>query len=194
VASLAGSAAKVGSLTLLSRVLGFVRDMIIARVFGADAATDAFFVAFKIPNLMRRLFAEGAFSAALVPVLNDYRQQREFGELKRFVDDVAGTLGLVLLLITVLGVLAAPLLVLLFAPGFATDAPQHLLATDMLRLVLPYLLFIGLTAFAGAILNTYEGFGVPAFTPVLLNLVLIGCALWLAPRMQQPIMALAWGC
>ena len=102
-------------------------------------------------------------------------------------------LGVVLLLITLLGVVGAPLLVLLFAPGFATDAEQHLLTTDMLRLVLPYLLFIGLTAFAGAILNTYERLGVPAFTPVLLNLVLIGCALWLAPRMQQPIMALAWG-
>ena len=193
MASLSASLAKVGSNTLLSRVLGFIRDMIVAHVFGANAATDAFFVAFKIPNLMRRLFAEGAFSAALVPVLHDYRRNRGFGALKRFVDDVAGTLGLVLLLITVLGVLTAPLLVLAFAPGFAGDSEQHLLASDMLRLVMPYLLFIGLTAFAGGILNTYERFGVPAFTPVLLNLTLIGCALWLAPRLEQPIMALAWG-
>ncbi|MGB5736492.1 MAG: murein biosynthesis integral membrane protein MurJ [Thiohalocapsa sp.] len=193
MASLAASLTKVGGSTLLSRVLGFVRDMIVAHVFGANAATDAFFVAFKIPNLMRRLFAEGAFSAAFVPVLHDYRRNRGFGALKRFVDDVAGTLGLVLLLITLLGVLAAPLLVLVFAPGFADDAGQRLLTSDMLRLVMPYLLFIGLTAFAGGILNTYERFGVPALTPVLLNLVLIGCALWLAPHMQQPIMALAWG-
>jgi putative peptidoglycan lipid II flippase len=193
VASLAASLAKVGSNTLLSRVLGFIRDMIVAHVFGANAATDAFFVAFKVPNLMRRLFAEGAFSAALVPVLHDYRRNRGFDALRRFVDDVAGTLGLVLLLITVLGMLTAPLLVLAFAPGFAGDTEQHLLASDMLRLVMPYLLFIGLTAFAGGILNTYERFGVPAFTPVLLNLTLIGCALWLAPRLEQPIMALAWG-
>jgi putative peptidoglycan lipid II flippase len=176
VASLAASLAKVGSNTLLSRVLGFIRDMIVAHVFGANAATDAFFVAFKVPNLMRRLFAEGAFSAALVPVLHDYRRNRGFDALRRFVDDVAGTLGLVLLLITVLGMLTAPLLVLAFAPGFAGDTEQHLLASDMLRLVMPYLLFIGLTAFAGGILNTYERFGVPAFTPVLLNLTLIGCA------------------
>ena len=193
MASLSASLAKVGGNTLLSRVLGFVRDMIVAHVFGANAATDAFFVAFKIPNLMRRLFAEGAFSAALVPVLHDYRRNRSLEALKRFVDDVAGTLGLVLLLITVLGVLAAPVLVLVFAPGFAGDTARHPLAADMLRLVMPYLLFIGLTAFAGGILNTYERFGVPAFTPVLLNLTLIGCALWLAPHLERPILALAWG-
>ena len=193
MASLTASLAKVGSNTLLSRVLGFIRDMIVAHVFGANAATDAFFVAFKIPNLMRRLFAEGAFSAALVPVLHDYRRNRGFDALRRFVDGVAGTLGLVLLLITVLGVLTAPLLVLAFAPGFTGDTEKHLLASDMLRLVMPYLLFIGLTAFAGGILNTYERFGVPAFTPVLLNLTLIGCALWLAPHLDRPILALAWG-
>ena len=191
--SLAASLAKVGSNTLLSRVLGFARDLIVARVFGADAGTDAFFVAFKIPNLMRRLFAEGAFSAAFVPVLNEYKEQQGFPALRRFVDDVAGTLGAVLLVITVLGVLGAPLVVLVFAPGFAADTEQHALAADLLRLVFPYLLFIGLTAFAGGILNTYERFGVPAFTPVLLNLALIACALWLAPHMQRPIMALAWG-
>jgi putative peptidoglycan lipid II flippase len=193
VASLGASAVKVGGTTLLSRVLGFVRDLIIARLFGADAGTDAFFVAFKIPNLMRRLFAEGAFSAALVPVLSRYRAHDRQGELKRFIDDVAGTLGVVLLGLTLLGVVAAPLLVLLFAPGFAADPDTHRLATDMLRLIMPYLLFIGLTALAGGILNTYERFGVPAFTPVLLNLALIGCALWLAPLMERPIMALAWG-
>jgi putative peptidoglycan lipid II flippase len=193
VASLGASAAKVGGVTLLSRVLGFVRDLMVARLFGADAGTDAFFVAFKIPNLMRRLFAEGAFSAALVPVLSRYRHRNRPAELKRLVDDMAGTLGVMLLGLTVLGVLTAPLLVLLFAPGFAADAETHRLAAEMLRLLMPYLLFIGLTALAGGILNTYERFGVPAFTPVLLNLVLIGCALWLAPLMERPIMALAWG-
>ncbi|MBK1707352.1 murein biosynthesis integral membrane protein MurJ [Halochromatium glycolicum] len=193
MASLAASIAKVGSNTLLSRILGFVRDLLVARLFGADAGTDAFFVAFKIPNFMRRLFAEGAFSMAFVPVLNEYKEQRGFGALKTFIDDVAGTLGAVLLVITAVGVLGAPVLVLIFSPGFAADPAKQLLTADMLRLTFPYLLFISLTAFAGGILNTYERFGVPAFTPVLLNLSLIGCALWLAPQMETPIVALAWG-
>ncbi|MCF7985412.1 MAG: murein biosynthesis integral membrane protein MurJ [Thiohalocapsa sp.] len=193
MATLAASIATVGGTTLLSRILGFARDLIVARLFGADAGTDAFFVAFKAPNFMRRLFAEGAFSMAFVPVLNDYRERSDPGALKRFVDDTAGTLGLLLLAITVLGVLAAPVLVLIFAPGFAADPEQLLLATDMLRLTFPYLFFIGLAAFAGSVLNVHRRFGVPAFTPVLLNLVIIGCAVWLAPRMAEPIVALAWG-
>ncbi|WP_295452081.1 murein biosynthesis integral membrane protein MurJ [uncultured Thiodictyon sp.] len=193
MSSLAASTAKVGSYTLLSRLLGFVRDLVIARVFGADAGTDAFFVAFKIPNLMRRLFAEGAFSMAFVPLLNEYTERRNGRELKDFIDATAGTLGAVLLVVTLLGILAAPLLVLVFAPGFADAPDQRDLTVAMLRLTFPYVLFISLTAFAGGILNTYERFGVPAFTPVLLNLTLIGCALWLAPRMTAPITALAWG-
>lgn len=191
--SLAKSIAKVGSNTFLSRILGFVRDLVVARVFGADAGTDAFFVAFKIPNFMRRLFAEGAFAMAFVPVLNEYKAKRGFPELKRFVDDVAGALGAALLGVTILGVLGAPLVILAFAPGFADDVGKQALAIEMLRLTFPYLLFISLTAFAGGILNTYERFGVPAFTPVLLNLSLIACALWLAPRMERPIVSLAWG-
>ncbi|MBK1631899.1 murein biosynthesis integral membrane protein MurJ [Thiohalocapsa halophila] len=190
---LTAAIAKVGSTTLLSRVLGFVRDLLIARLFGADAATDAFFVAFKVPNLLRRLFAEGAFAAALVPVLQRYREARSAADLKDFVDRAAGSLALLLFVVTALGVLAAPLLVLAFAPGFAAEPETHVLSAAMLRLTLPYLFFIGLTAFAGGVLNTHERFGVPAFTPVLLNLVLIACALWLAPRLDQPVMALAWG-
>lgn len=193
MASLAASLAKVGGNTLLSRILGFVRDLVVARAFGADAGTDAFFVAFKIPNFMRRLFAEGAFSMAFVPVFSAYRETHGFPALKHFVDDIAGTFGVALLLITALGVLGAPALILLFAPGFAHDASQWELATAMLRLTFPYVLFISLTALAGGILNTYERFGIPAFTPVLLNLSLIGCTIGLAPRMEQPIMALAWG-
>ncbi|HSQ06165.1 MAG TPA: murein biosynthesis integral membrane protein MurJ [Chromatiaceae bacterium] len=193
MAPIAASLAKVGGNTLISRILGFVRDLVVARIFGADAATDAFFVAFRIPNLMRRLFAEGAFSLAFVPVLSEYRAKRAPAELRRFLDDTAGTLGLALLLITVLGILGAPLLVLAFAPGFADDPGQRVLAADMLRLTFPYVLFISLTALAGGILNTFGRFGVPAFTPVLLNLVLIACALWLAPHMERPIVALAWG-
>jgi putative peptidoglycan lipid II flippase len=178
----------------LSRILGFLRDLVIARMFGADAATDAFFVAFKIPNFLRRLFAEGAFSVAFVPVLSEYRSRRPRVELKEFIDRMAGTFGLVLLLTTLAGVLAAPLLIVLFAPGFVTeDDDKYQLAVEMLYLTFPYIFFISLTAFAGSILNAHNRFGIPAFTPVLLNLSLIGCALWLSPQMDQPITALAWG-
>lgn len=184
--------AKFGSNTLLSRILGFVRDLVFAHVFGAGSATDAFFVAFKIPNFLRRLFAEGAFAAAFVPVLAEYRQ-RSYEELKHFVDRVAGTLGSVLLLVTVVGVAGAPGVVMVFAPGFVDDRGLLALATEMLRLTFPYLLFISLTAFAGGILNSYNRFGVPAFTPVILNLCLIAAALWLSPLLEEPIVALAWG-
>ena len=189
----ARSIAKVAGSTLVSRVLGFVRDLVVARVFGADAGTDAFFVAFRIPNLMRRLFAEGAFALAFVPVLSEYKSRRSHTELKQFVDDTAGTLAAALAAVTALGVLAAPLLVLVFAPGFSDLPGQRVLATDMLRLTFPYLLFIALTALAGGVLNTFGRFGVPALTPALLNLSLIASALWLAPRMDEPIVALAWG-
>jgi putative peptidoglycan lipid II flippase len=178
---------------LLSRILGFVRDLVLARTFGADAGTDAFFVAFKIPNFLRRLFAEGAFSMAFVPVLSEYRARGDAAALKRFVDDVAGTLGTVLLTVTLVGVAGAPLLILVFAPGFLGEGEKYRLAVEMLRLTFPYLFFISLTAFAGGILNAHDRFGVPAFTPVLLNLSLIGCALWLAPLLDRPVTALAWG-
>ncbi|MFY9974287.1 MAG: murein biosynthesis integral membrane protein MurJ [Chromatiaceae bacterium] len=193
MASLGSSIAKVGGNTLLSRILGFLRDLVVARTFGADAATDAFFVAFRIPNVLRRLFAEGAFSMALVPVLHDYKEREGRPGLKTFVDDAAGTLGAGLLLISTLGILLAPLLVLLFAPGFVRDTDQWGLSVDLVRLTFPYVLFISLTALAGGVLNTHERFGVPAFTPVLLNLSLIACALYLAPLLERPILALAWG-
>ncbi len=180
-------------MTLLSRLLGFVRDVVIARIFGAGPLTDAFFVAFKIPNFLRRLFAEGAFSQAFVPVLSEYRTRRDHAEVRGLVEAVSGTLGLILLIVTAIGVISAPLLVMLFAPGFVGDAERQELTTAMLRLTFPYLLFISLTALAGGILNSYGRFAVPAFTPVLLNLSLIGAALWLAPRMAEPITALAWG-
>ncbi len=183
--------------TLLSRILGFVRDLVLARIFGADAATDAFFVAFKIPNFLRRLFAEGAFATAFVPVLTEYKSQRAFTDLKAFVDHVAGTLALVLLGVSLVGVVAAPVVVSLFAFGWVMDGDQGqlALASEMLRLTFPYLFFISLTAFAGGILNAHGRFAVPAFTPVLLNVALIGAALWLAPLMGEGrgVVALAWG-
>ncbi len=189
----------VSSMTLLSRVLGLVRDVVLARLLGASAGTDAFFVAFRIPNFLRRLFAEGAFNQAFVPVLSEYRtKQRDEGSIaatKALIDRVAGTLGGTLALITLIGVLAAPLMIWLFAPGFGDDPQKRALAVEMLRLTFPYLFFISLTAFAGAILNTWNRFAVPAFTPVLLNLSLIGSALYLAPQFAEGRMAvaLAWG-
>lgn len=190
---LAKSTAVVGGNTLISRVLGFVRDMVIARYFGASVGTDAFFVAFKIPNFLRRLFAEGAFSQAFVPVLSEYKTQRDHEAVRTLVGSVSGSLGAVLFVVTVIGVVAAPILILIFAPGFSPEGPRHELAIDMLRLTFPYLFFISLTALAGGVLNTFGRFGVPAFTPVFLNLSLIGTAIWLAPLMEQPVTALAWG-
>lgn len=180
-------------MTLISRILGFVRDVVIARLFGAGVGADAFFVAFKIPNFLRRLFAEGAFSQAFVPVLSEYRTTRSRAEVQDLVDRVAGTLAAILFLVTLLGVLAAPVLVLVFAPGFLAVEDKFDLTVGMLRLTFPYLLFISLTAFAGGILNSYGRFAVPALTPVLLNLSLLAAALWLASRLEQPVNALAWG-
>ncbi|MEW6353579.1 MAG: murein biosynthesis integral membrane protein MurJ [Pseudomonadota bacterium] len=180
-------------MTLISRILGFVRDMVIARLFGAASGADAFFVAFRIPNFLRRLFAEGAFSQAFVPVLAEYKTQRSHDEVRLLTDHVTGALGAALFGVTLVGVIAAPLLVMLFAPGFLDEPERYGLTVDMLRITFPYLLFISLSALGGAILNSYGRFGVPAFTPVFLNLAMIGAALWLAPHMQHPITALAWG-
>lgn len=187
------SSGLVGVMTLLSRVLGLVRDMVIARYFGAGAGADAFFVAFKIPNFLRRLFAEGAFSQAFVPVLSSYREKQPLSEVQRLVNAVAGSLGLVLLGVTLVAILGAPVLTAVFAPGFLGDDAKFALTSDMLRITFPYLLLISLTAFAGGILNSYDRFAVPAFTPVLLNLSMIAAAVWLTPLMTEPVMALAWG-
>ena len=189
------SSAVVSLMTMISRVFGLARDMVIAYFFGAAAGADAFFLAFRIPNFFRRLFAEGAFSQAFVPVLTEYKTNRTHAEVKDLVSRTAGTLGLVLLGITILGVMGAELVISLFAPGFIyqDEAAKFALAVDMLRLTFPYLLLISLTALSGAILNTYGRFAVPAFTPVLLNLSLISCAVGLYSRLDEPVMALAWG-
>ncbi len=188
------SSALVGLMTMFSRVLGLIRDVVVANYFGAGSSADAFFVAFKIPNFLRRLFAEGAFSQAFVPVLSEYRSLRDLAAVKQLVDRVAGSLGLVLIVVTLLGVLGAPVLAAIFAPGFYLHDPlRYGLAVEMLRYTFPYLLLISLTALAGSILNSYERFAVPAFTPVLLNLSLIGAAIWMQPLFDQPVMALALG-
>lgn len=184
--------ATVSSMTLLSRVLGFVRDAVIARVFGAGLVTDAFFVAFKIPNLLRRLFAEGAFSQAFVPILAEYKNRRGAADARLLVDHVAAVLTVALILVTAVGVVAAPWIVAVSAPGFTATPEKFALTVDLLRIVFPYILFIALTACAGGILNTWSRFAVPAFTPVLLNLSFIVFALFAAPWFNPPVMALAW--
>ena len=191
--SLLKSTGVVGASTLASRAAGFVRDVVIAQGFGASAGADAFFVAFRLPNFLRRLFAEGAFAQAFVPVLSEYQAQREIGEVRDLVSHVAGALIGVLAVVTVAGVVAAPVLVAVFAPGFLSDPAKYALAVEMVRITFPYVFFISLVAFAGGILNTYGRFAVPAVTPVLLNLCLIGAALWFAPVLDVPVVALAWG-
>ena len=183
----------VSLMTLISRIFGLIRDVVIAHFFGANAATDAFFVAFKIPNYMRRLFAEGGFSQAFVPVLSEYKSQKSHAEIHKLVNHVSGTLGLVLFGITLIGVVAAPVLITAFAPGFLDNGGRYDLAVQMLRITFPYILFISLTALAGGILNTWGKFAVPAFTPVLLNISLILTAIYLSPKLDEPITALAWG-
>jgi putative peptidoglycan lipid II flippase len=184
--------AEVSSMTLISRILGFIRDVVIARLFGAGLATDAFFVAFRIPNLLRRLFAEGAFSQAFVPILAEYKNRRGDADTHLLVDHIAAALGLALFAVTLIGVLVAPLIIYVSAPGFAATPEKFELTVNLLRITFPYILFISLVAFAGGILNTYGRFSVPAFTPVLLNLSFIGFALWAAPHFDPPVTALAW--
>jgi putative peptidoglycan lipid II flippase len=184
--------AAVSSLTLVSRILAFVRDVLIARIFGAGAATDAFFVAFKLPNLLRRLFAEGAFSQAFVPIFGEYKSRRGHDETKLLVDHVTTMLALILFVVTIIGIVAAPILVYISAPGFVKDAEKFDLTVRLLQITSPYIFFISLVAVAAGILNTYNKFWVPAFAPVLLNLCFIGGALWLAPYFEPPILVLAW--
>ena len=194
IKSILKSTIVVSLMTSISRILGLVRDVVFASHFGAGGVMDAFVVAFKIPNFLRRLFAEGAFAQAFVPVLSEKRANGEQHEVRQLTDAVAGTLGSVLLLITILGVVGAPVLIMVFAPGFSTGVDGRAeLATEMLRITFPYLLLISLTAFAGGILNTYGKCAIPAFTPVFLNISLIAAAIWISPLMDVPITALAWG-
>jgi len=187
------STAIVSVNTLLSRISGLVRDVAVASLFGATGATDAFYVAFKIPNFLRRLFAEGAFAQAFVPVLTEYKTKRSHEEVRRLAQEVSGTLAAVLFLVTVVGIAVSPVLVIVVAPGYIDNRPQLDLTSLMLQITFPYLMFISLTALAGGILNSYGKFAVPAFTPVLLNVCMVGSAVWLAPHMEQPIVGLAWG-
>ena len=188
------SSGVVSFFTMLSRVMGLARDIVFARVIGADAFADVFFVAFKIPNFFRRLFAEGAFAQAFVPILGEYREKGSQAAVKELVNRVTGTLGITLLGLTLIIVVASPVMAAIFAPKWFFDEPDKFAATaDMLRITFPYLLFISMTGLAGGILNSYDRFAVPAFTPLLLNVTLITAALVAAPLFDQPAFALAWG-
>jgi putative peptidoglycan lipid II flippase len=192
------STAVVSSMTMLSRVLGLVRDVVFARFFGAGLVMDAFFIAFKIPNIFRRFFAEGAFSQSFVPVFAEYDEKRSREEVQELVDRVSGTLGLVLFVFTAIGVIAAPILISFAGMGWllnpsADSSAKFDLAVEMLRFTFPYLFFISLTALAGAVLNTYQRFAAAAFVPVLLNIVLITSAAFVAPQFDRPGIVLAAG-
>lgn len=185
------AAATVSGLTLASRVTGLIRDLIISRVFGASAETDAFNVAFRLPNLLRRLFAEGAFQQAFVPILSEVHAQESAERTRQVINHVASALFWVVLLASLAGALAAPVLVWLVASGLARDPAAFDLAASMTRWMFPYILFMSLVALSAGVLNTFRRFSVPAFTPILLNVSFIVCAIWLAPRLDQPILALA---
>lgn len=184
--------ATVSGMTMVSRILGYVRDALIARAFGAGMATDAFFVAFRLPNLLRRMFAEGAFSQAFVPILAEYKHRQTPEETRELVDCVATVLGLALVAVTALGVALAPVVIYLSAPGFAADPDKFALTVDLLRITFPYILFISLVALSAGVLNTHNRFAVPAFTPVLLNVSFIVAASFLAPYFDPPVMVLGW--
>ncbi len=187
------SSAIVGVMTMLSRVLGLIRDIVIAGFVGATANADAFFVAFKVPQFLRRLFAEGAFSQAFVPVLAEYRERGPAAAIQGLLNRVSGVLGGILIFVTAFMVLAAPLVTALFAPGFIEHPLKYQLTADMIRITFPYLFLISMTGFCAAVLNSYGRFAVPAFTPVWLNVSLIAAATAGAPLFEEPVFALAWG-
>jgi putative peptidoglycan lipid II flippase len=183
----------VSAMTLLSRITGLARESLKAVAFGAGLQMDAFEAAFRLPNILRRLFAEGAFSQAFVPILAEYKRERGDAATRDLVGKVGSLLAVVLLGISVLGVLAAPWLVYLLAAGFAQTPGKVELTAELIRIMFPYVLFISLISLAGGVLNVYHRFAIPAFTPVILNLSIIGAAIFVAPHVDPPIMALAWG-
>ncbi len=183
----------VSGMTLLSRLVGFARDVILSMAFGAGPAFDAFVIAFKLPNFVRQLFADGAFSQAFVPIIAEYKTIMPPDKVREFIDRVTGVLFVSLFVVVVIAQLFAPFIVMIFAPGFLGDLAQFHLTTSLLRIIFPYLLFISLTALTGAILNTYGRFAIPAFGPVLFNVALITGAVFISPYFSQPIYGLACG-
>jgi putative peptidoglycan lipid II flippase len=182
-----------GIATLVSRITGLGREMVYAITLGAGAFMDAWLVAFKIPNFLRRLFAEGSFSQAFVPVISEYKVKRPHDEVRELIDDVAGTFGTLLFFITVIGVIAAPLIILAFAPGWRDEPDKWQLSTSMLRWTFPYIFFISLSALFSGVLNSYNKFALPAYTQVIMNVVMVITALWIAPHTANPATTLAMG-
>ncbi len=191
--SLTRALLSTSGLTLLSRITGLIRDVIIAKFFGAGGVRDAFEIAFQLPNMMRRLFAEGAFSQAFVPILGRTRALEGDAATKALINKVATAQALALIAFTVVGVIFAPWIVLLFASGFAKVAGKVEMTAQLLRIMFPYLIFVSLVALAGGVLNTWKHFAIPAFTPVLLNVATIIGAIYIAPQVSNPVMGLAWG-
>jgi len=187
------STAVTGVATLVSRITGLAREMIYAHAFGASAFMDVWLVAFKIPNFLRRLFAEGSFSQSFVPVISEYKHKRSTDEVRELVDNVAGTFGVFLFVVTLIGVIAAPLIIFAFAPGWHADADKFELGVSMLRWTFPYLFFISLSALFSGVLNSYGKFALPAYTQVIMNIVMIIVVLWIAPHTSRPGIALAMG-
>lgn len=190
----------VSSMTFLSRIMGLARDVIVANLLGAGGSADVFLLANKIPNFLRRLFAEGAFAQAFIPMLSEVHHQNDEPQLRLFVARVSGTLGTLVMLVTILGVIGSPILAMLFANGWfidylqdGPDAGKYQLTSLMLKITFPYLFFVTLTALSGAILNTLNKFAVAAFTPVLLNVAIISAAIYLSPHLETPAIGLAWG-
>jgi putative peptidoglycan lipid II flippase len=194
-AGLLRSTSVFSAMTLLSRIAGFARDALQSRIFGVSPAMDAFVIAYRIPNYLRRIFAEGSMQMAFVPVLNEIRERGDKAALKEFVDRMAGALCAVVLVVAALGMLAAPLIAHVFAPGSADEPEKFALIAQMLRITFPYLVFISLMALAASVLNSFGRFALPAATPVLHNLVVIAAMLLLTGYFPEPLKpkALAWG-
>ena len=179
--------------TFISRILGLARDIVFTSLLGAGVALDTYVVITKIPNVFRRIFAEGAFNQAFVPVLSEYKENKTEGEVKNLINNVFGMLSSLILIITIIIVFFAPFFILFFAPGFYVEPIKRELATDILRITFPYLFFVSLVALSGSIMNTFGKFSIPALTPVFYNLILVCFALWIAPLYELPVYAIAWG-
>src|SRR5262245_5944980 len=191
--SVVRAAGLIGVATFSSRILGFIRDMVLARLFGATPAADAFFVAYRVPNLLRELFAEGSMSSAFIPVFTEYQTLKAKRDAWELASAVFTTLLTLVTGITVLGIMLSPGIIWLLAPGFRDDPAKLAMTTLLARIMFPYLLFISLAALAMGILNSLRAFAAPAFSPVFFNVFIIGCALFFSPTLLDPIIGLALG-
>jgi putative peptidoglycan lipid II flippase len=187
------AAGVVGAFTFLSRILGLFRDILIANFFGSGMSADAFFVAFRIPNLLRRLFAEGSFSVAFIPVFTEYLQKKSKGDALLLARVVLTSLVLILTAVTILGVILSPLIVRIIAPGFGGSSEKYALTVLLTRIMFPYIFFVSVLALLTGVLNSLKHFAAPAMAPIFLNLSMIAALVFLAPSMRAPTVGLAIG-